>query len=200
MGCEEIESINPMVHQLYRSADLPGRGTAAPRQISHRHRFWLMLLLHEASVVTVLVVLTVLVGCVEMAALIHWAGLQFTPSLHRLGPWRSGTLIARFTIFIIVLHGLQILLWASYYHWKFFSSWESALYFSIANYTTVGAGDLLLPGTWRILGAVESGIGILMCGLSIAFIFAAITRLIEREARSSPELAWMTDLSERERR
>ena len=48
--------------------------------------------------------------------------------------------------------------------------------------------------TWRILGVVESGTGVLMGGLSIAFIFAAITRLMEREARSSPELAWMTDL------
>jgi len=115
-----------------------------------------------------------------------------------LGPWRSGMLIARFTIFIIVLHGLEILLWAWFYRWKCFSAWESALYFSIANYTTVGAGDLLLPRTWRILGAVESGIGILMCGVSIAFIFAAITRLIEREARSSPELAWMRDLPDRE--
>ena len=188
-----------MVHQLCGSADLLDRRIAAPRQISHRHhRSWPMLLLREASVVTVLVVLTLSVGCVEVVALIHWARPQFTRGLYRLGPWRSGTLIARFTIFIIVLHGLQILLWAWFYRWKFFSSWESALYFSIANYTTVGAGDLLLPRTWRILGAVESGIGILMCGLSIAFIFAAITRLIEREARSSPELAWMTDLSNRE--
>ena len=72
------------------------------------------------------------------------------------------------------------------------------MYFSIANYTTVGAADLLLSRTWRVLGAVESGIGILMCGLSIAFIFAVITRLMEREARFSPELAWMTDLSDRE--
>ena len=157
-----------------------------------------MVLFREASVVTVLVVLTLSLECIGMVALIHWARPKITRGLHRLGPWRSGMLIVRFTIFIVILHGLQILLWAWFYRLECFPSWEPALYFSIANYTTVGAADLLLSRTWRVLGAVESGIGILMCGLSIAFIFAVITRLMEREARFSPELAWMTDLSDRE--
>jgi hypothetical protein len=65
------------------------------------------------------------------------------------------------------------------------------LYFSAGSYSTVGTGDLLLPRTWRILGAVESGTGVLMGGLSVSFIFALITGLVEREARFSPELAWM---------
>jgi hypothetical protein len=100
--------------------------------------------------------------------------------------------IVRFTSIIIVLHGLQILLWASFYRWKCFPSWESALYFSTGSYTTAGTGDLLLPRTWRIVGVVESGTGVLMGGLSVGFIFAVITRLLEREAQFSPELAWMT--------
>jgi hypothetical protein len=100
-------------------------------------------------------------------------------------------LIVQFTSIIIVLHGLQILLWAGFYRWKCFPSWESALYFSGGSYSTVGTGDLLLPRMWRILGVVESGTGVLMGGLSVAFIFAVITRLVEREARFSPELAWI---------
>lgn len=93
---------------------------------------------------------------------------------------------------IHILHGLQILLWASFYRWIYFPSWESALYFSTGSYSTVGSEDLLLPRTWRILGVVESGTGVLMGGLSVSFIFALITGLVEREARFSPELAWMT--------
>jgi hypothetical protein len=89
------------------------------------------------------------------------------------------------------LHGLQILLWAAFYRWECLPSWESALYFSTGSYSTVGSGDLLLPRMWRILGAVESGTGVLMGGLSVAFVFALITRLIEREARFSPGLAWI---------
>jgi hypothetical protein len=36
---------------------------------------------------------------------------------------------------------------------------------------------------------VESVIGVLMCGLSASFLFAIVTRLIEREARLPGELA-----------
>ena len=150
-----------------------------------------MAFLHEAAVVVVLVVLTLSLQCAGMAALIHWARARFERGPYRLGPWRSGTLIVRFTIIIIILHGLQILLWVGFYRWRCFSSWESALYFSTGNYFTVGTGDLLLPREWRILGVLESGTGVLMCGVSVGFIFALITRLLEREARFSPELTWV---------
>jgi voltage-gated potassium channel len=150
-----------------------------------------MAFLNETSVVIVLVVLTLSLQCAGMAALIHWARAQFARGLYRLGPWRSGMLIVRLTGIIVILHGLQILLWSGFYRWECFPSWESALYFSTASYSTVGSGDLLLPRAWRILGAVESGIGVLMGGLSVAFVFALITRLIEREARFTPELAWI---------
>ena len=151
-----------------------------------------MAFFHETSVIIVLVVLTLCLQCAGIAALIRWAKPHFARGLYRLGPWRSGMLIVRFTTVIIGLHGLQILLWASFYRWKCFPSWESAFYFSGASYSTVGAGDLLLPRTWRILGVVESGTGVLMGGLSVSFIFALVTGLVEREARFSPELAWMT--------
>jgi voltage-gated potassium channel len=151
-----------------------------------------MAFLHETALVIVLVVLTLSLQCAGMATLIHWARARLARGLYRIGPWRSGMLIVRFTIIIIVLHGLQILLWASVYRWKCLPSWESALYFSTGSYSTVGTGDLLLPRTWRLLGVVESGTGALMGGLSVGFIFALITRLVERESRFSPELAWIS--------
>src|SRR6516162_7106694 len=120
-----------------------------------------MAFLQKTIVVTILVVLTLCLQCTGMAALIHWARAQFARGLYRLGPWRSGTLIVRFTSIIIILHGLQILLWAAFYRWECLPSWESALYFSTGSYSTVGSGDLLLPRMWRILGAVESGTGVL---------------------------------------
>jgi voltage-gated potassium channel len=149
-----------------------------------------MAFLHEAGVTIVLVTLTLCLQCAGMIVLIQWSRPYFVRGLYRLGPWRSGALIVRFTSIIIVLHGLQILLWAWFYRWKCFPSWEFALYFATATYSTVGTGDLILPRTWRILGTVESVTGVLMCGLSVSFIFVLITRLAEREARFSPELSW----------
>ena len=63
-----------------------------------------------------------------------------------------------------------------------FSIMGIPFYFSAAGYATVGYGDVVLPWMWRTLGPVESIIGVLMCGLSASFLFAIVTRLVEREA------------------
>ena len=83
-----------------------------------------------------------------MAALIHWLKAQFPNGIHRLGLLRSFLLVVRFTSLLVCLHLLQVLLWASFYRWKVFSTWEAAFYFSAAEYSTVGSGDLLLKQMW----------------------------------------------------
>ena len=118
-----------------------------------------------------------------MAALIGWARTSVARNISRFGPLRSVMLMMRFTTAIIALHALQILLWAGFYRWFCFPLWESAFYFSTASYTTVGSNDVVLPQMWRILGPVESVVGVLMCGLSASLLFAIVTRLVEREAR-----------------
>lgn len=70
-----------------------------------------------------------------------------------------------------------------------FATWESAFYFSAASYSTVGASDLVLPGAWRTLCPIESVTGVLMCGFSASFLFAIVTRLVERDSLPEPEQA-----------
>ena len=48
---------------------------------------------------------------------------------------------------------------------------------------------MVLPQVWRILGPVESVVGVLMCGLSASLLFAIVTRLVVREAGFSSQLA-----------
>lgn len=135
----------------------------------------------HAGASAVLVALTLLVQSAGMAVLIHWARGYFARNMYGLGLYRAAVLMARFTSVIVVLHLLQILLWAGFYRWTCFRSWESAFYFSTTNYSTVGSGDLLLPPVWRTLGALESITGVLMCGLSASFLFALVVRLVQRE-------------------
>jgi hypothetical protein len=54
---------------------------------------------------------------------------------------------------------------------------ETAIYFSLTSYTTVGYGDVVLPASWRILGPVEAGVGILMFGWSTGIMVTALTRI-----------------------
>jgi voltage-gated potassium channel len=144
-----------------------------------------MIFVREASAAVVLVTLTLSLQCAGLAALIGWARPSFTPDVHRLGPLRSALLMVRLMTAFIVLHVFEILLWAGFYRRLCFPLWESAFYFSAASYATVGYGDVVLPQMWRTLGPVESIIGVLMCGLSASFLFAIVTRLVEREAQLS---------------
>jgi hypothetical protein len=100
----------------------------------------------------------------------------------------------------VVLHIFEILLWAGFYRWRCFPLWESAFYFSAASYATVGYGDVVLPQMWRTLGPVESIVGVLMCGLSASFLFAIVTRLVDRETKLSREAAGESGRLRRERR
>jgi hypothetical protein len=53
----------------------------------------------------------------------------------------------------------------------------AAIYSSAGSYTTSGS-DIVLPPQWRLLGPFEAVDGMLMFGVSTAFIFAVVNRLI----------------------
>jgi voltage-gated potassium channel len=135
------------------------------------------------------VIVTLWLQSAGLAALIFWVRRVVARDLHRLGPFRSAALIVRLTAAVILLHGVLILFWASCYRWLCLQSWESAFYFSASSYVTVGYGDVVLPSNWRMLGPLESITGVLMCGISVSVLFATVTRLVSREARSSHQRA-----------
>jgi hypothetical protein len=135
----------------------------------------------QVLVIAVLITLTLVLQSAGIAALIQWARAHLPRAIHRLGPWRSGVLMVRLTTLIVCLHMLEILLWALFYRLYCFSTLESAFYFSATSYSTVGYGDLVLRPAWRLVGPTESITGVLMCGLSVSFLFAVVNRLVERD-------------------
>jgi hypothetical protein len=54
-------------------------------------------------------------------------------------------------------------------------------------YATIGYGDLVLPKEWRLFGPVEGLTGILMCGLSTAFLFAILSRMYSARTRPNQD-------------
>src|SRR6266403_4532520 len=148
-----------------------------------------MIVIRQTSAAVGLGTLTLSLQCAGMAVVIAWARPRFAPEVLRIGATRSAILVMRLMTAFIGLHLLEILLWAGFYRWLCFTSWESAFYFSAARYATDGYGDVVLPQMWRTLGPLESIIGVLMCGLSASFLFAIVTLLIDREAWPSRQLA-----------
>jgi voltage-gated potassium channel len=135
----------------------------------------------QGGAAVILVALTLWLQTAGMAVLIHWARVVISRGLRSLNPWRSASLMIRFTAVMVVLHILQIMLWAGFYRWQCLPSWESCFYFSATSYSTVGYGDIVLPRVWRALGPIESVMGVLMCGMSVSALFAIATRLVESE-------------------
>ncbi len=133
-----------------------------------------------------LVALTMCFQCVGVAMIVQWLRTVALRDIGKLPISRSAALVMEATIAVVLLQGFVILLWAGCYRWLCFSSWESAFYFSAASYSTVGYGDVVLPSQWRLLGPLESMMGVLMCGISISLLFALITRLVENDVRVQP--------------
>ncbi|MFZ0560586.1 MAG: ion channel [Terriglobales bacterium] len=144
-----------------------------------------MRLADQAGAAVSLVALTLWLQCAGMSVLIHWARTFIERGTNKLSPWHSAVYMVRFASTMIVLHIVEILLWACFYRWKCFSAWGACFYFSAASYSTVGYGDVLLPRIWRSLGPVESLTGMLMCGMSVSGLFAILTRVLAAEAKSS---------------
>jgi hypothetical protein len=136
-----------------------------------------------------------LIACSVMAlcVTIHAAGMTWAlqklrrsamPSAQRF--WSNTVLFIVIAVWIVLLHLLEITVWAAMYVWSgALPDLPSALYFSAVTYTTTGYGDLVLPKEWRLDGGIEALSGILMCGWSTGFFFAIVNRLHDQQARTS---------------
>ncbi len=136
-------------------------------------------------------------GLTCLTVLTHAVGSSFAISLFaRLGqqlqgkqnPWKEGILVSMVVGILLFLHLLEAGWWGLFYLLSAeLPDFQTAIYFSITSYTTVGYGDVVLPAPWRILGPIESAVGILMFGWSTAIIVAAVTRIHESRKHSHDE-------------
>ena len=90
-----------------------------------------------------------------------------------------GVLIAAFSA-VVLLHVSEATIWAAFYRWAgVFQDFETSIYFSLQSFSTVGYGDVLPPENWRLMGTIEGISGVLLCGLSAAFLFAIVNALLQ---------------------
>ena len=143
--------------------------------------------IHRLCAEMLLVSLTLWLQSGGVAALIAWVRRALQNETRTMGAFRLAALVVRLAIAVVVLHGLEIMLWAGFYRWYCLPSWDSAVYFSASSYSTLGCSDISLPSSWRTLAPLESVIGVLMCGSSVSLLFAIVTRLIHHEERSLPK-------------
>jgi voltage-gated potassium channel len=86
--------------------------------------------------------------------------------------------LIRLVALLLILHLVEMAVWAGAYAvGGVFPDFETALYYSMTSYTTVGYGDVIPSVSWRLLGPIEAVVGVLMLGWSTSIIVAAVHRM-----------------------
>ena len=125
--------------------------------------------------------MTIHTACVVFMAFAHLSIQARQESRGSLGLWRGvailiGTIVT-IGLLLAVLHGIEAALWAAAYLWLgALGSPEDAILYSLDSMTTRGASGLVLQQHWRRMGALEAADGMLLFGVSTAFIVAVMQR------------------------
>jgi voltage-gated potassium channel Kch len=136
-------------------------------------------------------------GLTCLTVLIHalgtWEAIVYLARLSERRKGDQGLLatelrVVRVVSVLLLLHLVEAGTWAAFYLISAdLPDVETAIYFSMTSYTTVGYGDVVLPAPWRLLGPIEAAVGILMFGWSTAIIVAVITRIHGNRLRPRTE-------------
>jgi len=137
-------------------------------------------LLTEIAFAFALVAVCVALHSSGMVLLFDWLSAKRAALERRTGMANYTLLLISAFSIITLLHLTETCLWAAFYYWRqLFPDFETALYFSLGSYTTIGYGDVVLPQRWRLLGGIEGICGVLLAGLSTAFVFALVNAVFQ---------------------
>ena len=90
----------------------------------------------------------------------------------------SGIILLMFLVSLV-----EVCVWAgAYLALNAIDGVEQALYFSMVTFTTLGYGDIVLHGGWRLLAAFEAANGIIMFGWTTAIVMAVVHQVYFSEA------------------
>jgi MFS superfamily sulfate permease-like transporter len=77
-----------------------------------------------------------------------------------------------------ILHGLEAAIWAAAYRLLgALPDYKSAVLYSLSAITTYGHAQIFLEDHWKLMGALEALNGMLLFGLTTAFLFAMIEKV-----------------------
>jgi len=100
----------------------------------------------------------------------------------RLAAWSPGIghvvliligMVGAAGLLLAALHGIEAAIWAAAYLWLgALDSPIDAMIYSVDSMTTRGASGLMLQRNWQLMGALEAADGMLLFGISTAYMFA----------------------------
>lgn len=134
------------------------------------------------------------VSLVALTMAIHGCGMLVTlmashamghGSARRLSFLRGGTILISASWMIVLVHLIEVLVWAAFFLWlNAMPDASTAYYFALMQYTTVGS-DITLPLRWRLLG------GMLPIAALMAFAWSTGVLFMLAQEFQSTQLAAM---------
>jgi hypothetical protein len=116
-------------------------------------------------------------GVTFMVSALHSFRLRLEsrrPGLPRVFAIVIGT-ITTMGLLLAALHMIEAAFWAAAYLWLgALGSPEVAILYSVDSIATRGASGFMLQPHWQMMGALEAADGVLLFGISTAFIFTVM--------------------------
>jgi len=126
---------------------------------------------------TVVIAATVVIHTFGLMAVTR--GMDFATAHFRLHGHRSRVVAMIATVLgLFCVMSVEVWLWAiCHYMLGVVEGLETALYFSLVTFSTVGYGDAVPAHEWRLFAALEGVNGFLLIGWSTAYLVAAGMRV-----------------------
>ena len=136
-------------------------------------------MIQQLILALVLTCVTVVIHAVGSIYVVLPVAGMWPRSVKSANKLRSIWTLIRLVSGLLVLHLVEMTVWAgAFVIVGMLPDFETALYFSLKSYTTVGYGDVLPLAAWRLVGPLEAAVGVLMLGLSTGFIVTAVQRIL----------------------
>ncbi|MBM7072389.1 two pore domain potassium channel family protein [Shewanella sp. 202IG2-18] len=139
-----------------------------------------MSLLHQIAIGTGMIILCVFFHVGGLVYLSHFLRDFWPVKSQRPKPLAVMGIVIGSMLIMIALHSIEAWLWAGLYIYiGEFNQLSDALYFSTVTSTTLGYGDIVLSDSGRLLSGFESMGGLLLFGVTTAFLIDVIRYLMK---------------------
>lgn len=145
-------------------------------------------MLYQIAIGSLLIVATIVAQAAFITFAIrtlqrHRGWLRRPPHLAKLGVALAGGTL-------VLLAGMAFAVWLWTFFFQYtgaFNELETALYFALVSFTTLGFGDIILPKEHRLLSGMLAANGLILFGLTTAFLIEFMQRLYKAQSDYSSD-------------
>ncbi len=142
-------------------------------------------MLNEIAVGLGMMVLTTMIHATFMVSGMEAAGWRLSHFGRARRELMKAVLVSALTAWMFLAIVIEAWVWALLYLYNplitTLPDLETAFYFSMVTFTTLGYGDVVLTGNWRTLASIQAANGVIVFGWTTALIFVFIQRVYNKE-------------------